>query len=211
MSDPKRDAVFDEETNTLIIVGPCSSHKCNTTNPLKMVGINKYDPSLRNNKGKKVSVNVKEPREDKNPEYYIQQMVKDLFRTTDLNEFTTEALLKRATDIFANKPKDELSRKELIAILKIRHGIENDETYESYHHLMTRTVVSYYTVSSANAENYLYEEMGSVNLLEYDHDTHIATFKLNDESFPEQKKKYGNSVIHFEFPDEIEPREIFVE
>tara|TARA_B100000902_G_scaffold395284_1_gene453532 strand:+ start:2673 stop:3305 length:633 start_codon:yes stop_codon:yes gene_type:complete len=210
MSDPKRYAVFDEETNTLIIVGPCSSRECNMTNPLKKAGINKYDPSLRNNKGK-VLVNVKEPRKDKNPEYYIQQMVKDLFRTTDLNEFTTEALLKRATDIFANKPKDELSRKELIAILKISYGIENDETYENYHHLMTRTVESDYTVSSANAENYLNEEMGSVNLLEYDHDTHIATFKLNDESFPEQKKKYRNSVIHFEFPDESEPREIFVE
>ena len=210
MSDSKRYAVFDRETNTLIIVGPCPSREYNLTNPLKKAGINKYDPSLRNKKGN-VLVKVKQPRKDKNPEYYEQQKVKAQFRTTDLNEFTTEALLKRATDIFTNKPKDKLSREELIAILKISYGKENDETYENYHHLMTRTVQSYYTVASANAENYLYGEMGSVNLLEYDHDTHIATFKLNDESFPEQKKKYMNSVIHFEFPDESEPREIFVE
>ena len=209
MSDPKRYAVFDEETNTLIIVGPCSSGECNMTNPLKMAGI-EYNPSLLK-KERKILVNVKQPRKDKNPDYYEQQKVKDLFRTTDLNEFTTEALLKRATDIFTNKPKDKLSREELIAILKISYGRENDETYENYHHLMTRTVQSYYTVASANAENYLYGEMGSVNLLEYDHDTHIATFKLNDESFPEQKKKYGSSVIHFEFPDKSKPREIFME
>ena len=196
MSDPKINIIPDIGNNKLRIYGHVSFGGCYSRNPFEIAGI-RGDPSFLENPCH-VVIEVIIPRKN-GLDWYEEQKVKELFIAADLNEFTTEALLKRASNIETNKPKNKLSREELIAILEISKGIENDETYESYHHLMTRTVVSYYTVAKAYVEVRLCEVIGSVDLIRYDYDTRIATFKLNNESFPQYKTKYGNSVIYFKF------------